>query len=253
MSDLPFRPEDLLSSIVDVLKIQGDTRAITVLLESDCNFDWKDQDFGIDCWQLSICISNYIFFALNEEERSAIEETLLDIARPFFAAVSDNYLRSLCLFPKVSPATESWRDEALRFVKGEGVTNQGRVRSDNIASKEYKGLLFRSNTEIVLFKALIRAKLAVAPLPVFVRISDSYNRLEPDFLVVYNGLTFVIEVDGDSYHKEFPVEADDRLNPLTREGVEVRRISASELDSDSKADLAVRKLIQFMDSRKKSR
>ena len=33
-----------------------------------------------------------------------------------------------------------------------------------------------------------------ARLPVFVRVGNKYNRLEPDFLVVYKGLTFVVEV-----------------------------------------------------------
>ncbi|SDO46321.1 hypothetical protein SAMN04489798_3014 [Pseudomonas arsenicoxydans] len=112
----------------------------------------------------------------------------------------------------------------MRYVKGEGVTNQGRVRSDNIASREHQGLLFRSKAEVTLFIALTRAQLPVAPLPVFVRIGKFYNRLEPDFVVIYKGLTFIIEVDGDTYHRESPAEADKRLVPLTWEGVEVRRI-----------------------------
>ena len=253
MSNPPFGPEDFLSSIIDVLKIQGDTRTIAILLESDCNFDWKHSDFGIDFWQLSICLPSYIFFALNEEERNEVQETLLAVARPFYGVAPDNELQSVLLFPKVVTADEGWREEALRFIKGEGVTNQGRVRSDNIATKQHKGLLFRSKAEITLFDALIRARLAVAPLPVFIRIGKNYNRLEPDFVVVFKGLTFIIEVDGDNYHKESPAEADKRLVPLTYEGVEVRRISASDLTSDSKADLIVQALIHYMASRKDAR
>jgi hypothetical protein len=141
----------------------------------------------------------------------------------------------------------------MRYVKGEGVTNQGRVRSDNIASRQYQGLLFRSQAEVTLFTALTRAKLAVAPLPVFVRIGKAYNRLEPDFVVVYKGLTFVIEVDGDTYHRELPAEADKRLIPLTYEGVDVRRVRASELSSDVAADTVVKELIDYMAKRKASR
>lgn len=66
-------------------------------------------------------------------------------------------------------------------------------------------------------------------------------------------LIFVIEVDGDSFHKELPAEADKRLVPLTYEGVEVRRIRASELTNDAVADAVVRDLIQFMARRKESR
>jgi very-short-patch-repair endonuclease len=100
---------------------------------------------------------------------------------------------------------------------------------------------------------MTRAKLAVAPLPVFVRIGKSYNRIEPDFVVVHKGLTFVVEVDGDTFHKELPAEADKRLVPLTYEGVEVRRIRAAEVATDTLADAAVRDLIQFMNRRKEAR
>jgi hypothetical protein len=141
----------------------------------------------------------------------------------------------------------------VRFVKGEGVTNQRRVRSDNIASQHYRGLLSRSKAEIALFEAMTRAKLAVAPLPVFVRIGKTYNRIEPDFVVVYKGLTFVVEVDGDSFHKELPAEADKRLVPLTYEGVEVRRIRAADLATEETTDAAVRDPIQFMSRRKEAR
>jgi very-short-patch-repair endonuclease len=104
-----------------------------------------------------------------------------------------------------------------------------------------------------LFQALLRARLPVAPLPVFVRVGKQYNRLEPDFVVIYKGLTFVIEVDGDTYHKESPSEADKRLIPLTYEGVEVRRINASDLKTAEAADAVVRDLLQFMANRKNAR
>ena len=86
-----------------------------------------------------------------------------------------------------------------------------------------------------------------------VRVGKAYNRIEPDFVVVYKGLTFVVEVDGDTYHKELPAEADRRLVPLTYEGVEVRRIRAVDLQSDEAADAAVKDLIDFMARRKEAR
>ena len=113
--------------------------------------------------------------------------------------------------------------------------------------------MFRSKAEITLFTALTKAKLAVAPLPVFVRIGKTYNRLEPDFVVIYKGLTFVVEVDGDTFHRELPAEADRRLVPLTYEGVEVRRIRAADLETEEAANLAVADLIEFMARRKESR
>lgn len=253
MNEQPFPLEDFLSSVVDALKVRGDSRAITVLTESSCHFHLWNSDFGIDSWRFFIALPVQIFYALTEDERKLTEEAIQDVASSFFASTANDVLEAVTLGPQVLPAKDGWREDALRFIRGEGVTNQGRVRSDNIASKQHRGLLFRSKAEITLFDAMTRAQLAVSPLPVFVRIGKSYNRLEPDFIVVYKGMTFVVEVDGDTYHKELPAEADKRLIPLTWEGVEVRRIRAAELSTDSAADVAVRELIQFMAKRKEAR
>lgn len=253
VNERPFAIDDFLAAVVEALKVRGDARAIATILEGECLFRGWDSDFGIDSWGLSIGLPVHIFFALTEEERKAIEAAILEVGAPFFATSPVDALGGVVISPLVTAARDGWRDEALRFIKGEGVTNQGRVRSDNIASKQHRGLLFRSKAEITLFEALTRAKLAVSPLPVFVRIGKTYNRLEPDFIVVYKGLTFVVEVDGDSFHRELPAEADKRLVPLTYEGVEVRRVRAAELTSDSEADTVVKDLITFMAKRKEAR
>lgn len=250
---IPFKEEDLIASSVEALKVHGDARAIAVLVAGNCTLQLWNSDFGIDYWRLFITLPVQLFYAISEDERKITESAIAEVIHPFFAATPADALESVALAPLVMEAQDGWRDEALRFVKGEGVTNQGRVRSDNIASKQHQGLLFRSKAEIALFSALTRAKLAVAPLPVFVRIGKAYNRLEPDFVVIYKGLTFVVEVDGDTYHRELPAEADKRLVPLTYEGVEVRRIRAADLETDNAADHAVRELIEFMSRRKESR
>lgn len=249
----PFNTEDLIASAVEALKVYGDARAIAVLVTGNCELQLWNSDYGTNDWRLSIALPVNLFYAILEADRKATESAIAEIVSSFFMNLSYDSLDSVAIIPLVTQAQEGWREEALRFVKGEGVTNQGRVRSDNIASKQFQGLLFRSKAEITLFTALTRAKLAVAPLPVFVRIGRTYNRLEPDFIVVYKGLTFVVEVDGDTYHKELPAEADKRLIPLTYEGVEVRRIRASDLETDNAADQVVKELIDFMARRKESR
>ncbi|HMV46595.1 MAG TPA: hypothetical protein PLD20_31995 [Blastocatellia bacterium] len=253
MTQRPFPIEDFLASLAASLKIRGDARALTIIVEGDSRFEPTESDWGIDFWLLFISVPIHIFHALTDEERTQTEQAIYDAGKHFFISTPVDDLRRVIICPQVGSANEGWRDEVLRFIKGEGVTNQGRVRSDNIASKEHLGLLFRSKAEIVLFEAMTRAKLAVAPLPVFVRIGNRYNRLEPDFVVIYKGLTFVVEVDGDSFHKETPAEADKRLVPLTHEGVEVRRIRASDVANDAMADKAVRELIDFMSKRKEAR
>ncbi|MFR0688621.1 hypothetical protein ACLUTX_04455 [Enterobacterales bacterium AE_CKDN230030158-1A_HGKHYDSX7] len=253
MGDQPFSTEDLVSSTVEALKVRGDARAIAVLVAGTCSLELWSSDFGINDWRLFIALPVQLFYAMTEDDIRSTEESIESVVTPFFSSDPYHAFESAKITPLVTTALSGWRDDALRFVKGEGVTNQGRVRSDNIASKQHQGLLFRSKSEIVLFSALTRAKLAVAPLPVFVRIGKSYNRLEPDFIVVYKGLTFVVEVDGDTYHRELPAEADKRLVPLTYEGVEVRRIRAADLQSDEQADAVVRELIDFMARRKEAR
>jgi len=245
--------EDILSSAVEALKVIGDARAIAILISGGCQLTPWDSDFGIDTWRLFIALPVSLFYALNDDELRAAQTAIYDVISPFYATTPHDSFNTVVITPQVTMAKDGWRDDALRFVKGEGVTNQGRVRSDNIASNQHQGLLFRSKAEISLFNALMRAKLAVAPLPVFVRIGKSYNRIEPDFIVIYKGLTFVVEVDGDTFHKELPAEADKRLVPLTYEGVEVRRIRAAELKDDAAANKAVKELIDFMAKRKESR
>lgn len=95
-------------------------------------------------------------------------------------------------------ADSTWRDGAKRWLAGAGISNQGRVRSDNIASREADGLLFRSVPEINLYKALKARGVSVAPLPVFVRGGKTYRRIEPDFVILKEGLVMVVEVDGDT-------------------------------------------------------
>lgn len=249
----PFNVEDLAAGAVEAFKMLGNARAIAVLVSGECNLELVDTNFGVNYWQLVISLPIPLYYAMTEAERETTSIEICDVVKPFYATLTDEALSGVTIAPRVGEASENWRDEALRYVKGEGVTNQGRVRSDNIASQEHQGLLFRSKAEVTLFIALTRAKLPVAPLPVFVRIGKFYNRLEPDFVVIYKGLTFIIEVDGDTYHRESPAEADKRLVPLTWEGVEVRRIRAADLSSDSAADDVVKDLIDFMSKRKAAR
>jgi hypothetical protein len=76
-----------------------------------------------------------------------------------------------------------WRLKAKAWLRGEGVNNQGRVRSDKIAPYTRDGLLFRSKPEINLYNALKGRGITFAPLPVFIRGGDDPRRKEPDFVI----------------------------------------------------------------------
>ena len=140
-----------------------------------------------------------------------------------------------------------WRDRAKAWVTGQGVTNQGRVRSDNLAPRECEGLLFRSQEEINLFRALRTRGVAMAPLAVFVRgDGQTYRRIEPDFLLIKRGVVMVVEVDGP-VHRESPQVASERLTMLSREGVHVERVSASECRDKERATACAERLLGIME------
>jgi hypothetical protein len=124
-----------------------------------------------------------------------------------------------------------WRAQAVAWLRAEGINNQGRVRSDNIAARSSDGLLFRSQAEIRLYQALKPLGVSFAPLPVFMRGGASYRRIEPDFLIVHRGIVMAIEVDGDTVHRETPAEAHDRTMMLQHEGVHIERVKASDCET----------------------
>jgi len=70
-------------------------------------------------------------------------------------------VRIVMEIPKAEP---DWREKAARWASGEGMTNQGRARSDNLAPLEQDGLLFRSRAEINLYVAFKALGVAVACL-----------------------------------------------------------------------------------------
>jgi hypothetical protein len=125
------------------------------------------------------------------------------------------------------------------------------VRSDNIAARQYDGLLFRSDEEINLYRALKSAGVSFAPLPVFVRGGNSYKRIEPDFIVVKGGMIAVIEVDGN--HQESPVEAHDRTTMLVHEGAHVERVRASDCSTLEGAEVCAKRVLASLANVKASR
>ena len=117
------------------------------------------------------------------------------------------------------------------------------MRSDNIAARQCDGLLFRSDEEINLYKALKAAGVSFAPLPVFIRGGREYRRIEPDFVLIIGGMVAVIEVDGDTVHQESPVEAHARTTMLVHEGAHVERIRASDCSTLEGAEVCAKRVL----------
>jgi hypothetical protein len=140
-----------------------------------------------------------------------------------------------------------WPVYAGVALPAEGISNQGRVRSDNVAGLEHDGLRFRSKQEIYLYDALKGMGVTFAPLPVFLRGGENYQRLEPDFVILKDGVLLVVEVDGGTTHRETPVQADRRLRPFKHEGAFVERVEASECANEPQARACAKRLLEAIE------
>ena len=246
--------EAVLYGVVQLLKAKGDARAVSVLLNSDVRVDWEQYDNwngGLYYVSVIIRVDYRTYGQLEDEEREAICKAVSAAAEPILDCGENDTFQGVQIRPH-EPSPEGWRSEAAAWVRGDGLTNQGRVRSDNIAAREYDGLLFRSQAEINLYLALKAKGLTFAPLPVFIRGGKTYHRLEPDFLVIKDGFVFQVEVDGDTWHNESPVDAQSRTAPMEYEGVNVRRFRASEVATPKKAQAAVGRLLQWIEKQKRN-
>ena len=188
-------------------------------------------------------------------EIAADVSSLQDLFKQRSKAVDFDYGCWVDLFHiTVNPkADEGWRQDAQAFLTKKGLTNQGRVRSDNIAPLEHEGLLFRSRPETYLFDAFMLLGVAVAPLPVFLRGGDKYDRIEPDFLLFCQGLLMVVEVDGTAFHKEAPLHAHRRTGFLQEEGAIVHRVAAAECESKEKALECATRVLDLLKKHKRAR
>jgi hypothetical protein len=247
----PVNIEALLSSMFELLKERGAAREIAVLVNSEVHgysADYDNWNGGTDIWGLRLALDISLFGRLSSEERDSAATIITEVAAPFFAEFSNDRFWRATIVPKAAPNAQ-WREQAAAFLSGTGITNQGRVRSDNIASRQVDGLLFRSEPEIHLYRAFKALGVTFAPLPVFLRGGSTYARLEPDFVVIKDGLIMVVEVDGDTYHKESPVEAHQRLAPLDHEGAKIERVRADDCNTPETAKACAAKLVQILEKR----
>jgi hypothetical protein len=242
--DIPFDAEAVAGTLAHIAAAEGDAAAVAVLavaIPSLVVTGYDNYNGGVDILALFLEIPTGLYAQLFRR-REAIEQSLGPMLQPIINAHPGYWAGSVSITPAEAPP-ENWRDRAKAWLAGEGTNNQGRVRSDNIASRTCDGLLFRSQPEIYLYKAFKSAGVSFAPLPVFVRGGAEYRRIEPDFVIVHNGLIAVVEVDGDTVHEESPVEAHARTTMLVHEGAHVERVTASECETPEKATACAKRII----------
>ncbi|WP_055337297.1 hypothetical protein [Ralstonia solanacearum] len=254
LSDYLNNLEPLLASVSRLFAYDGYANEVAVIVAAKPKIDetsydnWNGGTYG---YTLTLEVPAHIYAQVKSalpQLESAITSKMMEFLRG-----SDNQvLNSVVIAPEVV-GDDQWRDKARAWLAGDGVTNQGRVRSDNIAPHRLDGLLFRSKPEMLLYEALKVLGIPFAPLPVFLRGGKQYRRIEPDFVIVRQGIVVQVEVDGDTVHTESPADAHARTSMLAHEGVYVERVKASDCDTQERAGLCAKKILAAIDHYKASR
>lgn len=242
-------PIDIMASlpgIVTRLKNQGANAALQVIMQASFLIALVHVDPLNDehSWKVTLRVSQNILSQLDQDLTWATRNVLADAIRAELEGDLIPHRVSVHFAPCRSIQQRDWRSDAAAFISGAGITNQGRVRSENIASLEHDGLLFRSLAEICFYKAAKKRGLVFAPLPVFLRGGIKYKRIEPDFVVLVGGKVIVVEIDGDTFHLETPVQAQRRLEMVEEQGAKVLRFAAAECNTDKDADDCVQRVIE---------
>jgi hypothetical protein len=229
-------PDSVLGTLARLFAADGAAREVAILTYStpeivESHYDnWNGGRYFYNLI-LHVPINLYPQIEASKKEISASVKEKIQV---FLQGNDHEVLSEIAIVPAVVDDPQ-WREKAAAWLSGSKISNQGRVRSDNVAPLTQDGLLFRSRPEIHIYKALKATGVSFAPLPVFIRGGESYSRIEPDFVLIYKGITMVLEVDGDTVHTETPAEAQARTRTLQHEGVHVERIAASECDTPQKA------------------
>jgi len=243
--------EALLATSARLFASEGSMREVAILANAEQSIDRCGEDFGLNIYNLYLQVPDSLYSQFSDEIE-VCEALILKKVRILLKPYPDDDLANVIISPILS-ADEEWREKAKNRVTGKGVNNQGRVRSDNIASIQEDGLLFRSQNEVRFYKALKSLGVPFAPLPVFIRGGDTYKRIEPDFVIVKNGVVVVVEVDGYTVHNETPAEAHDRTSMLYHEGIHIERIRASECQTQEQANACAKRMLQVIDKIKSSK
>jgi hypothetical protein len=249
--DLKADIERILATLVQSFADEGRAREVALLALSrqritQTSYDnWDGGQYG---YTVYLEVPGHLYAQVGKG-REEIERCLKDRGNDLTRMYPSDHFDGFELVPELADDPD-WREKAKTWVTGQGVNNQGRVRSDNLAPRMVDGLLFRSQPEINLYRALKAAGVSFAPLPVFVRGGQTYKRIEPDFVIIKDGIVMVVEVDGDTVHRETPREAHDRLTMLAHEGVHVERVNAAECETADLARQCAAKILRLIEKLK---
>ncbi|MBK5963632.1 hypothetical protein CCR95_05910 [Thiocystis minor] len=243
-----------MQNVARLFAYEGNAKLVSIL----SNANISAAQTGYDNWDGGICIYSVyleipqtIYLEINAE-LEAISTTIEEKLRTLLNRYNDTWTGGVVLSPQLIES-ESWQKNARDWLSGKGITNQGRVRSNNIANRQCDGLLFRSQPEINIYKALKSKGVAFAPLPVFLKGGKEYSRIEPDFILIKDGVVLCLEIDGDTVHIENPAEANARTRILSNEGVIIERYSACRCETPEKAEELAKEIILLIEKHKRNK
>jgi hypothetical protein len=188
--------DEFIAALARIFAHRGNAAAVAVLSEGNATprRKWTDRESGLEHYDAWLNVPQAVFNSV-VNRIYALEKELLSQAEVLMRGDPGVVLENFVIYPQ-TVGDPDWRAKAKAWLRGQGVTNQGRVRSDNIAPYEKDGLLFRSKPEMNLYEALKTRGITFAPLPVFLRGGDNCRRIEPDFVIFQSGKVIVIEIDG---------------------------------------------------------
>lgn len=244
----------IIQNVARSFAYEGNAKMVSIL----ANGKFISYQSGFDNWNggteiisINIPLPHQIFLEIQSDKEN-IEQQIMAKFKTIMPHYENTWLGDIKIIPELIE-NENWQEKAKDWLTGAGINNQGRVRSNNIASRECDGLLFRSQPEINFYKALKSKGIAFAPLPVFLMGGREYSRIEPDFIIIRDGIMCCIEIDGDTVHRETPSEAQARTRILSNEGVFVERFSATECNDNESAERLVEKIIKLIQKHKINR
>lgn len=148
-------PEPLLASVCRMFAYDGAAKEIAIIvsakpeIEGSSYDNWNGGTYGY-ALRLALPVSLY---AQVRDDKEQLETSIKEKICECLIGSENHFLEVVLIAPEIT-AADDWRDKAKAWLSGQGINNQGRGRSDNIASRTHDGLLFRSQPEINLYKAI---------------------------------------------------------------------------------------------------
>ena len=241
--------EEIIATTARLFASEGNATEVAILVHAEPSIqqtDYDNFDGGVYIYTIYLVLPLHLYSQISsdiDKFSGNILDKIRKLAHPLFP---NDWINRILISPQLSSG-DNWRSNAKQWLQGEGINNQGRVRSDNVAPFSKDGLLFRSTPEINLYQAFKSLGVIFAPLPVFVKGGEKYHRIEPDFVLLKDGICMIVEVDGATVHNESPAEAHVRTKILSDEGVFIERIEAKSCCSSEKAKECALEIIKTIE------